>query len=492
MSSRNRMLKRGVERLDQVVLEQQRLGLGAHHRRLQARDPADHVADARRRRGSSGSSSRRASSGCAPCRRRARRRRRRSSGRRPAAAAAPPLRPAGARARVVGVAAVVGHGVMRYCRRLDNRRDALGHLLPGRSTTTATSASCWRLAAELAGARRAGAAVGRRRRRRWPGWRRAALPGVEVRAPGTRRRRDVDAGRRRGRGLRLRPAARASSQRMAQRAGRRAGSTSSTSAPRPTSSAARPALAAVHGRARADQVVLLPRLHAAHRRPAARAGPAASAGRLRPRRDWLAAQRHARWHGRAPASACSATPNAPLDALLDALDDRADAAAAARRRRARRRRWPRSAPAPRAATCAPRCLPLAARRPTTTTCSGPATSTSCAARTRWCARMWAGAPFVWQIYPQHDGAHAAKLEALLARMQASAPLRRAVARVERPRRVAGRAAAGRKLAHRHARLARCAARAGRPRQPVDRVRQRTDGPAPLGVWAAELMTLQAG
>jgi uncharacterized repeat protein (TIGR03837 family) len=31
---------------------------------------------------------------------------------------------------------------------------------------------------------------------------------------------------------------------------------------------------------------------------------------------------------------------------------------------------------------------------------------------------WAGAPFVWQIYPQHDGAHAAKLEALLARMAA--------------------------------------------------------------------------
>jgi uncharacterized repeat protein (TIGR03837 family) len=27
--------------------------------------------------------------------------------------------------------------------------------------------------------------------------------------------------------------------------------------------------------------------------------------------------------------------------------------------------------------------------------------------------MWAGAPFVWQIYPQHDRAHAAKLDALL-------------------------------------------------------------------------------
>jgi uncharacterized repeat protein (TIGR03837 family) len=27
--------------------------------------------------------------------------------------------------------------------------------------------------------------------------------------------------------------------------------------------------------------------------------------------------------------------------------------------------------------------------------------------------IWAGSPFVWQIYPQHDGAHAPKLEALL-------------------------------------------------------------------------------
>jgi uncharacterized repeat protein (TIGR03837 family) len=32
--------------------------------------------------------------------------------------------------------------------------------------------------------------------------------------------------------------------------------------------------------------------------------------------------------------------------------------------------------------------------------------------------MWAGAPFVWQIYGQRDGAHAAKLEALLERLTA--------------------------------------------------------------------------
>ena len=34
---------------------------------------------------------------------------------------------------------------------------------------------------------------------------------------------------------------------------------------------------------------------------------------------------------------------------------------------------------------------------------------------------WAGAPMVWHVYPQHDGAHAAKLHALLARLLAGAP-----------------------------------------------------------------------
>ena len=32
--------------------------------------------------------------------------------------------------------------------------------------------------------------------------------------------------------------------------------------------------------------------------------------------------------------------------------------------------------------------------------------------------IWAGVPFVWQAYPQHDGAHAAKLDALLQAWQA--------------------------------------------------------------------------
>jgi len=37
--------------------------------------------------------------------------------------------------------------------------------------------------------------------------------------------------------------------------------------------------------------------------------------------------------------------------------------------------------------------------------------------------IWAGNPFVWHIYPQDDGADAPKLEAFLAQMQLSAPVR---------------------------------------------------------------------
>src|SRR3954454_18837709 len=38
--------------------------------------------------------------------------------------------------------------------------------------------------------------------------------------------------------------------------------------------------------------------------------------------------------------------------------------------------------------------------------------------------LWAGRPFVWQIYPQHDDAHHAKLQAFLDWMQAPLGLRR--------------------------------------------------------------------
>jgi len=37
--------------------------------------------------------------------------------------------------------------------------------------------------------------------------------------------------------------------------------------------------------------------------------------------------------------------------------------------------------------------------------------------------LWAGQPFVWQIYPQHDGAHHAKLQAFLDWLRAPASLR---------------------------------------------------------------------
>ena len=38
--------------------------------------------------------------------------------------------------------------------------------------------------------------------------------------------------------------------------------------------------------------------------------------------------------------------------------------------------------------------------------------------------LWAGRPFIWQIYPQDDGAHHAKLEAFLEWLDAPASLRR--------------------------------------------------------------------
>ena len=40
-----------------------------------------------------------------------------------------------------------------------------------------------------------------------------------------------------------------------------------------------------------------------------------------------------------------------------------------------------------------------------------------------CRALWAGKPLVWQLYPQHDGAHAAKLEAFLDWLDAPASLR---------------------------------------------------------------------
>jgi uncharacterized repeat protein (TIGR03837 family) len=39
--------------------------------------------------------------------------------------------------------------------------------------------------------------------------------------------------------------------------------------------------------------------------------------------------------------------------------------------------------------------------------------------------IWAAKPFIWQIYPQHDGAHHAKLDAFLTMMEAPASLKTA-------------------------------------------------------------------
>jgi hypothetical protein len=142
------------QRLDEVVLEQQRLGLGAHHGGLHARDARDHVADAR--------------------------------------AAVVLLEVAGdallqvarlahVEHAAVGVEVAVDAGQLRQRRHLGQQlvgmRAAFGsHGLliiraacsgtssAGSSTTTATLGVCWRLAADLAGAA-SGAPVDRRRRR---------------------------------------------------------------------------------------------------------------------------------------------------------------------------------------------------------------------------------------------------------------------------------------------------------------------------------------
>ena len=39
--------------------------------------------------------------------------------------------------------------------------------------------------------------------------------------------------------------------------------------------------------------------------------------------------------------------------------------------------------------------------------------------------LWAGKPLVWQIYPQDDGVHGAKLDAFLTWLQAPPSMRRA-------------------------------------------------------------------
>jgi hypothetical protein len=56
----------------------------------------------------------------------------------------------------------------------------------------------------------------------------------------------------------------------------------------------------------------------------------------------------------------------------------------------------------------------------TTASCGPATSTSSGARIPWSAAYWRVSPCVWQIYPQDDQAHHAKLVAFLDWLQPAA------------------------------------------------------------------------
>ena len=223
-----------VQRLDQVVLEQQRFGFGAHHRRLHPRDRPT-IWPMRVPRGSCGSSSRRASSGRVPCRRRAPRPARRSSGTRRAARAARPPRRAGA-ARAASASARRGGlgriGRVVHRRRLsspDNRPRCAGTCSAASSTTSAMSAcaggsprtSARAASASACGRRSFGAGLdGAARRGRCRG----------ARLAGSRHR--ICARRRRGRGLRLRPAGERGRRDAVYGRTRRSGSTSSTSAPK--------------------------------------------------------------------------------------------------------------------------------------------------------------------------------------------------------------------------------------------------------------------
>ena len=212
---------------------------------------------------------------------------------------------------------------------------------------------CWRLAADLAGARRAGAPVDRRRRARWPGWRRAARRGVEVVGldDGARRssRADVVV-----EAFGCDPPAGASSSRMAAATARAGLDQPRVPERRGLCRAlARPALAAVAraGR-RADEVVLLSRLHAAHRRPAARARPAASARTRSTATPGCARSGIAPRAGERARRACSATRNAAgRRAARCARGERRPCCLLDARRRPRSRRR-RLGPALRAARCA--------------------------------------------------------------------------------------------------------------------------------------------
>jgi hypothetical protein len=147
-------------------------------------------------------------------------------------------------------------------------------------------------------------------------------------------------------------------------------------------------------------VVLLPRLHGRHRWPAARAGL------LQRRQAFDAGLAGRRWGARRPGERVVSLfcyDNPALPGLLQALADDPHAAAADA--------------GPRAAT---RC-----ERTRGVRCPCPGSTRGLRPPAVVCdlnfvrgedslvRALWAGVPFVWQAYPQHDGAHFAKLDALL-------------------------------------------------------------------------------
>ena len=179
---------------------------------------------------------------------------------------------------------------------------------------------CWRLARELARARRIGAAVDRRRRRRWPGWRRRARPACEVRALGRTQRAGAQPGDVvvEAFGCDPPPGFVAAHGRAA-RPRRRPGSTSNTSRPNPTWSAAtacpRPCCSGPG--AGLAKHFFYPGFTRAHRRPAARAGPGRAAARPSTARPGCA-RRASPAPASAWSSACSATSRRACPQLLRA------------------------------------------------------------------------------------------------------------------------------------------------------------------------------
>jgi hypothetical protein len=260
-----------------------------------------------------------------------------------------------------------------FCKVIDNHGDA---------------GVCWRLAAELAArGERCGCGSTTRRRCDWmapegrPGVAGGALDPAPPprRRPATRWSRPSAATRRRSFVARMaagvRPPAWINLEYLSAEAYRRA--------------QPRAALAGVPGAGRrADQALLLSRLHAAHRRPAARARPAARRAASTARRGWL---RQMGRGGRATkrlVSACSATSRPRCRSCCAAggrpgadppAGDRGPRRAGGAGHRWRAPGW--NAPARRLRCTGCRCSASA----NSTTCCGPATSTSCAARTPWCA-----------------------------------------------------------------------------------------------------------